>query len=128
MYEWDNNRKQKNNERQKSIDEIYKKENTHKPKINKRSQKLAVIKLQKNINKVSKTNNIINNIKISNKESLFERLYKDDVLKRKEKQLILNQIYSPTFTPKIIKYINNSGNRDLEYHNDKKVNKSNSIN
>ena len=92
-YEWDINRKEKINERQKSIESIKEKQNTYKPTINKKSKKLANIKSQKYVYEIPNKNN-----------NIYERLYKDDVIKRKERQKILNQIYSPTFIPKLFKH------------------------
>ena len=97
LYEWDINRKKKINDKKKTIDEKNSKEITHKPKINKNSQKLAKIKLNKNDNYMNNKN------LLEDKDNLFERLYRDDTLRRKEKLKILNQIYCPTFTPNLYK-------------------------
>ena len=120
LYQWDNNRKQKIHERQKSVDELVHifnkkklyflhflttKEFSHKPKINKKSKKLAIVNYQKYLN-TSKSGYNANNYSMRNagNESTFDRLYRDDVLKRKERQKILEKIYSPTFSPKITKF------------------------
>ena len=99
LYEWDNARKKKLHERQKSVDELKDKEYTYKPQINKTSQKLAEIKMNKYIFEIQSRNK-----NLSGKDGLIERLYKDDILKRKQRQKILNQIYSPTFTPNLFKH------------------------
>lgn len=80
LYEWDNKRKEK------IINEIKKKEKEKvkdtnlqkKPKINKNSLKIAENK---------------------NQNQLINRLYKDDIAKRREKKELLSQLYRPTFHP-----------------------------
>ena len=47
-------------------------------------------------NKKSKQND-------SNLQNTLERLYKDDVLKRKQNQSVLTSIFTPSFTPRINK-------------------------
>ena len=117
LYQWENNRKQKIHERQKSVDELTKKEFSHKPKINKKSKKLAMINLEKYLY-TSKGHNANNdNSKNTINECTFDRLYRDDVMKRKERQKILEKIYSPTFSPKITKYNKNVFSRKTEDEN-----------
>ena len=110
LYEWENNRKQKINEKQKSVNEKTKKEILKKPKINKNSQKLVILNYYQFINK--KPNIVNHDLNAKDKESFFERLILDEK-KRKERQTILNQIYSPTFTPNLHKHINH--NQSLDY-------------
>jgi len=80
LYEWDSNRKQKISEKRKKRDELIKKENYDRPKINKKSKQLAEINLKKNYNEM------YNKLKKNDNDNIFERLYKYDVIKRKEKQ------------------------------------------
>ena len=47
-------------------------------------------------------------VPLKNLQNSIQRLYKDDVKKRKEKQKNLNKIYEPTFKPKINKNLNRS--------------------
>ena len=118
LYQWDKNRKQKIQERQKSVDELTKKEFSHKPKINKKSKKLAIINLEKYLYTSKGYNANNDNPKNTINECTFDRLYRDDVMKRKERQKILEKIYSPTFSPKITKYNKNVFNRNAEDEND----------
>lgn len=124
FYEWETKRKEKISEKQRSIDESLNKD-THIPTINERSKKLATINFQKYIYETP-----YDHIKLSNKDTLIERLYKDDILKRKERQKILNDIYSPTFTPNLAKYINkrSADKKDSRLYSEKKKIKNNSIN
>ena len=110
LYKWENNRKQKIHENQKSVNEKKKKEIFKNPKINKNSQKIVILNYYQFINKKPNTTN--NNLKAKDKESFFERLVLDEK-KRKERQTILNQIFSPTFTPKLHKHVNH--NQSLDY-------------
>ena len=119
LYQWDNNRKQKIHERQKSVDELTKKEFSFKPKINKKSKKLAMNNLEKYLYSSKSGYNANNdNPKNTINECTFDRLYRDDVMKRKERQKILEKIYSPTFSPKITKYNRNVFNRKTDDENE----------
>jgi len=113
LYEWDSNRKQKISEKRKKRDELIKKENYDRPKINKKSKQLAEINLKKNYNEM------YNKLKKNDNDNIFERLYKYDVIKRKEKQKVLNEVYSFSFSPKISKHIRKSNNNEYaEYEMD----------
>lgn len=78
LYEWEEKRKEKILQKKQNMENIIKSSITTKPKIDKNSMKLAVTK---------------------NKTETFDRLYKDDVIKRKQKKVLLEQIYKPSFRP-----------------------------
>ena len=119
LYEWDIKRKEK------IINEIKKKEKEKakdihlqkKPKINKNSLKLAENK---------------------NKKELINRLYKDDVVKRREKKEYLSQLYTPTFHPIVsrkknirispIKKRNKNNRNDNQIQNENKITNDNFYN
>ena len=63
-------------------------------------EKLQKEQKEKEMEKYNK-NNIHNNKKISGntKSTMIDRLYSKDINKRKENQMILTQIYTPSFTP-----------------------------
>ena len=78
----------------------------------KRNQKIEKKKkdnLKKELDTIKK-NNIHRNKKMSAEKmpSMLDRLYTNDIKKRKEKQLLLTQIYTPSFTPFIYTKNNNT--------------------
>lgn len=79
MYEWDSQRKNKI-EKLKEREPVY----SFKPNINKNSAKIASAKKQ-----------LVDN----NEDQFVDRLYNQDVKKRKQKKEILEEIYLPSFTP-----------------------------
>ena len=81
MYEWDEKRKEKINNKIKNKEINIKKNLKDKPQINKNSYLITV---NRNPNKI------------------FNRLYIDDVIKRREKQKLLEYIYKPSFKPHLI--------------------------
>ena len=83
IYEWDAKRKQKIQmmEKMKKEKEQNELKNCFKPQINNSSKKIV----RKHLNRST--------------DNAFERLYKEDVLKRKEKNEILKTIYTPLFKP-----------------------------
>ena len=81
LFEWENKRKEKIYKKKIEIKRELDK-NKHIPKINKRSKSLVF------------------NEKNSKKESIFERLYKDDGIV-KEKKKILADLLKPSFTPNL---------------------------
>jgi hypothetical protein len=82
LYEWEQNRIKKiNTIKQSEIDKNFK-ECTFKPDIDKSSQKIST-----------------NKNKLACSENTIERLYKQDIIKRKHKKEILEDIYSPSFAP-----------------------------
>ena len=124
LYEWETKRKEKISEKQRSLDESRNKENIFIPTIDENSKKIANIKLLKYIYELP-----YDNLKITKNDTLIERLYKYDVLKRKERKKILNDIYTPTFTPNLTKCINKrSSSKNSRLSSKKKKFKYNSIN
>ena len=87
IYEWDAKRKQKiqMKEEERKRKEEKELENCFKPKINNSSKKMA----RRHINRST--------------DNAFERLYKEDVMKRKAKNEILKTIYTPLFKPMVNK-------------------------
>lgn len=83
LYEWDKKRKIKIERQQKKCEEKEMRQ-TFCPAINKRSHLLITTK---NKNK--------------NNKNVFTRLYRDEYEKTKERKRLLEQIYTPTFNPKI---------------------------
>ena len=79
IYEWEEKRKERLNNKIMNKEKIIK-DNKHKPKIDKNSCKITVNR---------------------NPDQIFNRLYRDDVLKRKEKKELLEQIYTPSFRPNL---------------------------
>ena len=119
LYEWDIKRKEK------IIKEIKKKE----------KEKTKDIHLQKKP-KINK--NSIKIVENKNQKELINRLYKDDVVKRREKKEYLSQLYTPTFHPIVSKKKNirvspikkrNKNNRN-DYHtqNENQVTNDNFLN
>jgi hypothetical protein len=96
LFEWENKRKEKIYKKKIEIKNDLDK-NRHIPKINKRSKSLVF------------------NEKNSKKESIFERLYKDDGIV-KEKKKILADLLKPSFTPNL----NLTYRQYDEYENDRK--------
>ena len=84
LYEWDQKRKEKINLEKKQIEQKTLSKIQSRPQINKKSYKIAVHK-----NTMLKSTQLVN------------RLYKEDVEKLSQKKLLLNKIYTPTFTPSI---------------------------
>ena len=80
LYEWDVKRKERLNEQIKSKEKNIKINMKKKPKIDKYSYKITVNRKP---------------------DEIFKRLYKDDVIKRKERRELLQQIYTPSFRPNI---------------------------
>lgn len=109
MMEWENNRKNKINtlkeqETKKQIEKC-----TFKPELNKKSVKMASQKKEL----------------LGQQESTAERLYKQDVIKRKHKQEILQDIYAPSFSP----IINGSSHLTTEVNYNERTNhKTNGLN
>ena len=99
LYEWEKNRKMKIQQKQINSKKLVQKEVLKKPIIDKNSRKIVMINYHRYINKPATDNQ--KNLKNKDKDKFFERLYIDDIKKRKERMRILSQIYSPTFTPKI---------------------------
>ena len=87
IYEWDAKRKEKiqRMEKMKKEKEQNELKNCFKPQINNSSKKIV----RKHLNRST--------------DSAFERLYKEDVMKRKEKNEILKTIYTPIFKPTLNK-------------------------
>jgi hypothetical protein len=81
IYEWEEKRKQKLKNKIETKEKIITKDLKPKPKINKNSYKITVNR---------------------NPDKIFNRLYIDDVIKRKQKQEMLEQIYTPTFRPNLM--------------------------
>ncbi len=81
LYEWDKKRKEKINNKIKNKEKNLVTNIQEKPEINKKSY---IITVNRNPNQI------------------INRLYKIDIAKRKEKQELLNQIYTPTFQPNLI--------------------------
>ena len=113
LYEWDIQRKRKLQAKQKSVDELRKKEFSHKPKIDKNSKKI-MLNLQKYLYFKDKDLDIDNDVRaghnnnVSIKEGTYDKLYKDELIKRTERQKALAQIYTPAFNPKLFKFNNNN--------------------
>ena len=84
MYEWEQKRKEKISLEKKKNEQKTLSKIQSRPQINKKSNKIAVQKNQ-----------------LLKSTTLVDRLYKEDVEKLSQKKMILNQIYTPTFTPKI---------------------------
>ena len=104
LFEWDIKRKEKiNQKRKKKFEKI--EGNKHIPKINKRSETMAKLKISK-----------------SNARNIFDRLAKLDSVAL-EKKKILVQLYTPSFQPNInsAKKINHiEHNKDNKYVKDDK--------
>lgn len=64
-------------------------------------EKLRQERIQKELETVNNEKNIHYNKKISSDKvpSVLDRLYTQDIKKRREKKQILTKIYTPTFTP-----------------------------
>ena len=109
LYEWDVKRKEK------IINKIKNKEKNstinvqQKPEINKRSYQITVNR---------------------NPNQIFHRLYKVDIAKRKQKQEILNQIYTPSFQPFLGENSTNISKVNLHKNikKEKEKNKNKSVN
>lgn len=77
-----------------------------------------------------KDNNINNgvraghNINASIKEETFDKLLKDELIKRTERQKALAKIYNPTFSPKVFKFNTNTNNKN----NTENINEENNQN
>ena len=112
-----NNRNKKINTRQKSVDELTKKRYIHKPKIIDKKLNLSMINLQKSSNGENNKNISIINIKLEDKEKTFEKL------NRKEKKKTVNNIYSPSFTPKLNRVKINYKIKDEEFYKVKNMKK-----
>ena len=80
LYEWDTKRKEKLNDKIKNKEKSIKSNMKNKPKIDKYSYKITVNRKP---------------------DEIFKRLYLDDVIKRKERKELLQQIYTPSFRPNI---------------------------
>ena len=115
--------------RQKSVDELRKKEYSHRPKIDKNSKKI-MLNLQKYL--YFKDNDINNgvraghNINASIKEETFDKLLKDELFKRTERQKALAKIYNPTFSPKVFKFNTNTNTNNK--NNTENINEENNQN
>ena len=95
LYEWDKKRKEKINNKIKNKEKNLVTNIQEKPEINKKSY---IITVNRNPNQI------------------INRLYKIDIAKRKEKQELLNQIYTPTFQPNLIDK-NNSASKIIFIRN-----------
>jgi len=62
------------------------------------------------------------------KEGKFGKLYKDELIKRTERQKALAQIYSPTFSPKVFKFHNNTNANTNNKNNTENANEENNQN
>ena len=95
FYDWDKKRKErlmfKIKNKEKSMKEICR----HKPKIDKNSYKITINR---------------------NPDQIFNRLYKDDVIRRKEKKKLLEDIYTPTFRPNLIDEKNKHNKSTISYN------------
>ena len=82
--------------------------NAWEKKRNEKIEKMKKEEIQKEIDSISKKN-IHHNKKMSSEKmpSMLDRLYTNDIQKRKENQILLTQIYTPSFTPNI--YAKNQG-------------------
>ena len=80
MYEWEEKRKQKLKNKIETKEKIITKDLKQKPKINKNSYLITVNRKP---------------------DKIFNRLY-DDVIRRKQKQEMLEQVYAPTFRPNLM--------------------------
>ena len=85
FYEWDSKRKEKLNDKIKTKEKNIKKDLKKKPQINKNSYLITVNR---------------------NPDQIFNRLYIDDINKRKERQQMLEHIYTPSFQPNLVKIKN----------------------
>ena len=85
---------------QKEFEKRLEKFNAWEQKKKEKIEKLQKEKKQKEMEKYNK-NNIHNKKRISCQKipSIIDRLYSKDIHKRKQKKIILTQIYTPTFTP-----------------------------
>ena len=90
IYEWDEKRKEKLNDKIKTKEKNVKMNLKSKPQINKNSYLITV---NRNPNKI------------------FNRLYIDDINKRKQRKELLEHIYTPSFQPNLIKSKNNHKKR-----------------
>ena len=81
FYEWDSKRKEKLNDKIKTKEKNIKKDLRKKPQINKNSYLITVNR---------------------NPDQIFNRLYIDDINKRKERQQMLEHIYTPSFQPNLV--------------------------
>ena len=81
FYEWDSKRKEKLNNKIKTKEKNIKKDLKKKPQINKNSYLITVNR---------------------NPDQIFNRLYIDDINKRKERQQMLEHIYTPSFQPNLV--------------------------
>lgn len=105
-------------EKKKKEEEILKKSRNTKPNKNfntylthlnewENKKKEKITKLQKENEKKEIINNTTSNHKPRPSEidiqNALERLYKDDVIKRKQNQAVLTTIFTPSFTPRINK-------------------------
>ena len=113
------------NIRKKSIDELIKKNEKDNFKINKKLKELV----NSNLNKSNNNNLYLNNknLKLKGKEKTDNSSIRRDILNKKdkqEKQKILKNIHSPTFTPK---YFNNENKKGKTYIEEKSRNKINNL-
>ena len=90
IYEWDEKRKEKLNDKIKTKEKNVKMNLKAKPQIDKNSYLITV---NRNPNKI------------------FNRLYIDDINKRKQRKELLEQIYTPSFQPNLVKSKNNHKKR-----------------
>jgi len=94
--------------------------------------------------KIEKEKNLLKNPTINNEANLkfntnpknydaVERLYTQDLIKRKEKKIALTKIYTPTFKPKLyttkqnlgkVVHFNNRENRKIKVYNKKRIDES----
>ena len=81
IYKWDEKRKERLNDKIKSREKDIKLNLKAKPKINKNSYLITVHR---------------------NPNQIFNRLYIDDIIKRKENKELLEHIYTPSFRPNLV--------------------------
>ena len=104
LYRIDKNKEKRKTSFDETVSKIYEWEIKRKEKINKKRKDIEN-NIQNNIRNIPEINKNKKYYKIK-ANKFINRLYKDDISKRKENQEILNNIYTPQFQPLIIE--NNS--------------------
>ena len=129
----DGNKKITNKRRKQSVDEtinkLYEWDIKRKEKINNKIKNKEK-SMENIIQKKPEKNKLTNKIKVNrNPNKLINRLYKDDIAKRKEKQEILSQVYKPSFKPLVQKRnicrINHNKNNSLNINKNNNKNNKN---
>ena len=67
-------------------------------------------------------------LNISIKDGTYDKLYKDELIKRTERQKALAKIYTPTFSPKVFKFNNNTNTNTNNKNNTENANEENNKN